>query len=655
MKTPAKYWLPFALVVVPSVLIGAWAFRQFAVSFQRQEEETRSQFQRLCWDTAEGVIQEKVRELQNTLVVSILGNDEALLAAFRAKSFVQAAFFVGQNGHVVKESPNPATNAVNPTNRIVAELPAELLEARRLEFVENDPARALAGYEKLTGHAADNVRAEAWQGVLGCLVKQEKFADAAARLSSAVATQTLPFSSEYRLSIAREIAAGLEKHGDKARAAALLLDTLEGLPTVSAGFQDSLDRLCGNLSELDRRRYDRWTARQRAEAQRAELETALGTGEHAWIAALIKSHRSGLTFWDKPVDHHVDAGMPIQGDDTALIFRLNDDALASAIHQRLASQTGLKEMAAGFSARYGKPITDAKESLRVPTPWNRDLVVAPPAWPVQGQTTKVHPLVLAGLCLLAGVLTIIAGVVALVKATQKDLALLQLKSDFVSNVSHELKTPLSLVRMFGEMLNLGYAKNETERKEYYGVICKESERLTILINNILDFARIEKGEKTYAAEPVRLDDVVQDVVNTYRKQLDAAGFVCTTDIRAPIPAITGDKMALTQAFLNLLSNAMKYSDTQKRIAVILEQTGDSLVLSVRDQGIGIPRAEQEKIFEKFYRVETGLTRTTRGSGLGLTLVRHIVEGHGGRVVVESEEGHGSTFRVVLPLNKEKQS
>jgi signal transduction histidine kinase len=231
---------------------------------------------------------------------------------------------------------------------------------------------------------------------------------------------------------------------------------------------------------------------------------------------------------------------------------------------------------------------------------------------------------------------------------RRELRLSRMKSDFVANVSHELKTPLALIRLFAETLELGRVPSAEKARHYHRIINKESRRLTQLINNILDFSRIEAGRKEYRFVRGDVGAVVRDVVEAYRFPIEQQGFALDVDVPEELPEIDVDAEALSQALINLVNNAIKYSPDDKRIAIAVRHEGAEVRVSVADCGIGIPKAEQRKIFEKFYRAESSLVHTTKGSGLGLALVQHIMEAHGGRVEVASAPGEGSTFTLVLP-------
>jgi signal transduction histidine kinase len=249
-------------------------------------------------------------------------------------------------------------------------------------------------------------------------------------------------------------------------------------------------------------------------------------------------------------------------------------------------------------------------------------------------------------------LMLLAGLGLVWMNVRRELRLSRLKSDFVANVSHELKTPLALIRLYAETLELRRVPSEERKGEYYRVIGKESRRLTQLINNILDFSRIEAGRREYRMVTSDIGAVVRDVVESYRFAIEKLGFSLELEIGEELPPLELDPEALSQAVINLLNNAIKYSPEQKAIKVGVRRELERVLLSVSDRGIGIPRSEHRRIFEKFYRVETSLVHTTKGSGLGLALVQHIAEAHGGRVELVSAPGEGSTFTLSLPIPPE---
>ena len=253
--------------------------------------------------------------------------------------------------------------------------------------------------------------------------------------------------------------------------------------------------------------------------------------------------------------------------------------------------------------------------------------------------------------ILIGILDIfLIGAVWLVYRTlKKEMELVRLKGDFVSNVSHELRTPLSLIRMFTETLSMKRIQSEEKKLEYYETILQETERLTRLINNILNFSRMEAGKKQYHLEPMALNEIVTSVMKTYTSHLEHEGFSCSVQLTENLPSIQADREAIAEALINILDNAVKYSATDKYARIKTSQRESMISVEVEDHGIGIDKQHHKKIFETFYRVSTGLTNNIKGSGLGLSLVSHIMNAHEGMIELESESGKGSTFRLLFPI------
>lgn len=234
---------------------------------------------------------------------------------------------------------------------------------------------------------------------------------------------------------------------------------------------------------------------------------------------------------------------------------------------------------------------------------------------------------------------------------RREMELVRLKSDFVSSVSHELRTPLSLIRMFAETLEMGRLSKEEKKREYYATILRETERLTRLVNNILNFSRMEAGKKQYHFNPIDFNSVVADVLETFSHQLTEEGFVPEVTYGERIPTFHADRESVSEALINLIDNAMKYSPDRKYLRIATGTADGTAWIEVEDRGIGIAPEHQGKIYETFYRVSTGLVQTTRGTGIGLALVRHIMDAHGGTVTLSSRPGEGSTFRLSFPLKR----
>jgi two-component system phosphate regulon sensor histidine kinase PhoR len=248
---------------------------------------------------------------------------------------------------------------------------------------------------------------------------------------------------------------------------------------------------------------------------------------------------------------------------------------------------------------------------------------------------------------------IVLGMLVLLLAIRKERRAGALKSEFIANVSHELKTPLSLIRMFAELIGSGRVKSPETGREYTEIITRESERLSQLIDNVLDFARIERGKAAYEFAPGDLGDVVNRALEVYRHRLERERIRLVLEIEPGLPQASLDQDAMTLALLNLLENAVKYAGPGD-LMLRLRRGGDQLELQVADQGPGIPESEHRRVFERFYRAKNARDKSVRGSGIGLSLVKHVAEAHGGWVRLVSEPGKGATFTVVVPALPESE-
>lgn len=299
---------------------------------------------------------------------------------------------------------------------------------------------------------------------------------------------------------------------------------------------------------------------------------------------------------------------------------------------------------------YGVPFRDATAVVELPfvdtvTQWR--LRVTQRDAPTQAARgwRKLIDVVLIGLALAV----ITAGLVTLLVAMRRERKANDLKSEFISNVSHELKTPLSIISMFGEMLALGRVRGPEQATEYADVIWRESVRLARLIDNVLDFAKIERGVDVYEFADGDVGEVVARAVELSTHRLANAQMTISLDCPPELPPVRLDGNALTLAVLNLIDNAIKYASEGKTIEVVVTTTASAVVIAVNDHGPGIEPDEQTRIFERFYRARAVRLRPIRGSGIGLALVEHIARAHGGRAAATSTPGAGASFTITIPV------
>jgi signal transduction histidine kinase len=300
-----------------------------------------------------------------------------------------------------------------------------------------------------------------------------------------------------------------------------------------------------------------------------------------------------------------------------------------------------------------EPVERAEPLLTIPMRealpgWRVALYQPPGGAPAAAVRRQVMLFTAAFALLLA---TIAVGVVATWRLVRRETEMARLKADFVANVSHDLKTPLSVIRMFAETLELGRVRDDAARQEYYRVITQESERLSRLIENVLDFSRIDGGRRTYVRRPSAVEPLVRETLDAFGYPLAQQGFEVEVTVAAGLPDVAIDRDAVAQALANLVDNAIKYAGDRKVLRVDARGEAGHVVIAVADEGIGIPPEEHARIFEKFYRVGRSETQGRRGSGVGLALVRHVVDAHGGDVAVESRPGAGSRFTMRLPVEE----
>ena len=260
---------------------------------------------------------------------------------------------------------------------------------------------------------------------------------------------------------------------------------------------------------------------------------------------------------------------------------------------------------------------------------------------------RLRDYLFGGLVVALVVTTVIGGIAAII-VLRREARLARLQTDFVNKVSHDLRTPLTSIRMFVETLQLGRLPEPERQREALAVIAQETARLSLLINRLLDWARMESGKRSYALEPVSVEDVVDDALRAFEPQRLSEPAQVDREIQPGLPPVRADREALSEALLDRLQNAHKYTGADKRITVGARLEDGTVLVTVADNGPGIRVADQKRIFEKFYRAQDPLRRHIEGSGLGLAMVKHIVEAHGGRVTVASDVGAGAVFTIALP-------
>lgn len=382
-------------------------------------------------------------------------------------------------------------------------------------------------------------------------------------------------------------------------------------------------------------------------------------GAQRGIISRFVQNELEITFWFRPTpDSPIVFGTQINARDLKHLWQELDPAFLSPKGRKFAKPSSeacfvlLDDQAApviqsipGFNTDWKRPFV-ATEIGEVLPHWEAAIYLTDPA-ALRTSADNVTRLLFFLIALGMSAMTV--GGYLIIQDTRRQLTLVQKKSDFVSNVSHELKTPLTSIRMFAELLRDGRVKDPDRQKHHLHIITLESERLTRLINNVLDFAKLEHNQKQYDKREIDLHPTLLQLWESHELHLTEAGYKAVFHAAEGPYRVNADADAISQVLVNLLSNAEKYSGDAKEVEVHAYLSETELCISVMDRGPGVPKNEEDKIFEQFYRAHDLLTSTVSGSGLGLTLARRIAKDHGGDVTYEKRQDGGSRFTLKLPL------
>ena len=511
--------------------------------------------------------------------------------------------------------------------------------AQRLEYRQNDPLAAATNYAQIARQAVEaSVAARAWQAQARCLAK-------AGRVDAAIEVLTSQLVGGEKI---RSL--GAQGHAIRANAQLLALRLMRD--AGHEGYREMSEDMVRQLTDYS---HFALASGQRIFLMKQVQDIVQDSPSFSTLAAeliglaySVNNPNIGAPVDLRPtqVDSVWQWGLP--GRDRVALFTLQRirSEVENLIQQQalppgatvtlLAPETDPFQVGAFASIALGDPLADwwlelhlADESL-FETTADRQVVIY--LW--------IGTLVIG---------TLIAFAAIIAHYMRRQIQLNRLKSDLVSTVSHELKTPLASMRVLVDTLLDGHYQNEQMTQEYLQLIARENVRLSQLIDNFLTFSRLERGTQSFAFSQVDLTEVTTTAFEALRDKLEAAGFVVETVVASNAVLINGDRDALTTVVLNLLDNAYKYSDEVKHIVLRVYQQDNAAYLEVEDRGIGMAQRETGKIFERFYQVDQQLARQVEGCGLGLNIVKSIVEAHGGSITVDSRPGAGSKFIVKLPL------
>ncbi|MEX2583925.1 MAG: HAMP domain-containing sensor histidine kinase [Gemmatimonadota bacterium] len=680
-------------IALPSGLLGYLAFRGVRNDQALLERERRQELQAMAVELGIRVDQ-RIAAVEETLVESVRGTPALSSAEIRqrlrfigsADPIVDASFWVSANGEVRlyadDATAEPVMSGLFEGAGSALQEDASWQRARRIEFQDGDLRTALAAYEELLARTgAEAGRAEVFLAVARVLRKigdREAAADVYERVAREHGSVPGPGGVPVGLAARLERSLVLLQVGDTAASLGELTAVQRGISSgewplrtaqlefltgrVMSAFEAALEASGRGLQ------YTEWNDTlvelRELEGLRRERTSSLDAFRSA--ASLLEGNtpanaiRTTLTAGGRRfhVALHPSAG----GDGRTWGLLLDGDALYRAV---LLPSLSARESDAGIAwaiREQDGSLIDASRELpeRPPLvsaslqggfpPWTLELHQPIPGF-AQALFTSRRGVYFYSFLLLAGIL--VFGLTLTARSVNQELRLARMQSDFVSTVSHEFRSPLTAIRQLAEMLKEDRVPSEEKRRRYYEVLLQQSERLSKLVDDVLDFARMEDGRRELVSTPIDPAEFIIDVAVGARQRYAHQGFHILPRTDGPLRPIHADRNALAQALDNLIDNAVKYSTMSREVEVRAFADGGEIVFQVRDFGIGLSAEETGKVFDRFYRGGDPLTRVVKGTGLGLTLVKQIAEAHGGRVEVKSRPNEGSTFSLRLPFDREE--
>jgi signal transduction histidine kinase/tetratricopeptide (TPR) repeat protein len=685
-------------IVLPCLLLGFLAFRGIRNDRALVEKQRLEELRRVA-DQIIRAVDEGLSSAETALRKTAEAHRGDLLAARTiglqkadlGNPLIEQVFYRGGSGAVFfpmarllyvpdGSRPAPAETAAS----------AEWLEAERLEFREKDNPRALTAYRTALERAVDSGRAAALNAMARVQKKSgrlreslESYRRIVRELNDALLPGGLPLGPSAALEIG-----GIERElGDISGAVRDALETYRSLVRARWNLERSefelfVQRARDAVEELlksrpanvdpapVRKEYlalgeeerERRAATERILLFRAGAAPVLGgkTGAASEMDSRPGFHRLAIEAGGGHflISMERSPGRPGGEPDEIWGIIIDEDRLArDVLGPALRDRSAAGEIPWVVRGKQGGVVLASGEIPSKPPLFRSNFPANVPDWtlefyPSEGRSAQPFLLFRRGVSslvflLIAGILAF--GLVLTVRSVSHELELARLKSDFVSTVSHEFKSPLTSIRQIAEMLQAGRVPSEERRQTYYDVLLEQSERLSLLTDNILGLAKIEEGRAEFKFEPTDIAALLTEVVSSFRERVRHEDFEIGLDVEDALPLLAADRTALSQAVANLIDNAIKYSGTSRKIEVGASLEETAVAISVRDFGIGIKKEDRDRVFDRFFRGGDELTRAVKGSGLGLTLVRRIVEAHRGSIRLESEPGPGSVFTIRLPI------
>jgi signal transduction histidine kinase len=683
-----------ASLLILSVVLVFFALREAEREKLLKEQEIEGERQRLA-ETVAGRAESLVRKAEEGVLQALkndLGDpDPAHLAAaskdiIEKETFVSEIFFVDSAGQAVFFTSKPLFLLPGEKQR-AREISSELendgrwKEAEDAEFRLNDYSRAITLYQGLAAKTNDRALGSLLRNRLSrCYAKLGIYERAIAGYREQLRIGPPELTSDgipLGIIALHQIGNLHIKRGQKAEAAAVFLELYRGLldsrwPLTRSQFEffktQAENQIRGIAGETDA-----FQKLKKTEDERLSRTRILERVQERIIPLMRLEARESDTGFEKFLHaaEPTDSGLLLASflplkKNTILGMLFDPQALARGLFSPASGKAGLRE---GWSVEVvdetgtavaGSSFLFREESKKGGEPrltFSGGFADSFPPWTINIYQSAVDAVEkqfwlkrnIYILSLAVVIAALFFGGFLAIRSTAKELKLARLKSDFVATVSHEFRTPLTSIRYMAELLQRGRVREEERKQEYYKTITSESERLSRLVENLLDFSKIETGMKEYRMEETDVAALAAEEADRFRRQAMLKDFSLETEIAQKMPIIHADKESLSRAIFNLLDNAVKYSGENPQVVLRAWFQGGNVCLQVEDHGIGIDKSEQKRIFEKFYRSEKAQESNVKGSGIGLPLVDHIVRAHGGKVLLESDPGKGTRVTIKLPV------
>ena len=701
LRRPKKLIIIFLFTIfLPSVslsIFGIFALRNEKFRLEKQLEEE----QLIIAEHFKSQVDSNVRDAENSLQIlsrsPLLINKEyeeiiPLLEVQAKENRLLGQFFIVYNDTepwILHFQTNPGKPSGESTLKFTAAQQGKLTNAERYEFIQNNYSMAISVYEELLASVSDkNLQGQLLNHIARNLAKSRKYNEAAeiySRIINEFQTSKTPTGIPLAITARLQLADCYLKSGDDGNT---LKETLSAFNEILLNWHDLsenqfktytsmaietfttiLNKNPDTLSVEEEyvNEFEHLTADCQGKIEQWQMINEL---KNECIPELQREFMQTNTYsqstfrYSKTIGEKNflilsslipdNANTSVQG---ILSVKINSVFFESELLKEIINEVKLDENSnLVITDLKGRVIFGEKapsgELAGITSFFNDNF----PPWRIEITSNQFEDLLFQGIfksfyfwTILTIIIILIFGVLLIVKTIAHEMDVLKLKAEFVSSVSHEFKTPITSIKALTERLLDEKVKDPERMKEYYSVILGDAENLSRLVGNFLDFAKIEDGKKRYDFEETDIVQWMTQTITNIKNECHQKGIELNSLISADIPHMAIDKNAMKLVINNLLDNAIKFSSGKIVVEVIVERDEKNLFLKVSDNGIGIHKEDLNKIFEKFYRGKNAPGHISTGTGLGLTLVRQIIEAHGGEVSVESKVGRGSTFKLILPI------